>query len=276
MIAIILGMSGTVLAAKPVRDFTMWSNGFPSGEHFNLNIHGKKDTFVCNSTPGGGSVFVPEYGESLIQLIQNKKSSVEDLTVLDPCSSGPDDPAKVQLPAGEYQVYARILAKPGKVKDGETRNVAIYPNQNIEACNDSAEGIDGFGDYIDCKNESLMGLGIVTYNGVYDTSSQVLERTTGKSKAVDVSGLFKWSGYACTDPSGDGSIMDEADQYGNGDGITNETEIANYLASTNCTEYTDEWIFNIADLVVYGWDYDNNGAKLVQVRFYPLGATKFT
>jgi len=28
------------------------------------------------------------------------------------------------------------------------------------------------------------------------------------------------------------------------------------------------WIFDIADLVVYGWDYQNNGAKLVQIRFY--------
>ena len=36
------------------------SNGIPSGPHFNLNIHGKKASYVCEDVPGGGSVFVLE------------------------------------------------------------------------------------------------------------------------------------------------------------------------------------------------------------------------
>jgi hypothetical protein len=36
------------------------------------------------------------------------------------------------------------------------------------------------------------------------------------------------------------------------------------------TTYNNQWIFNIADLVDYWWDYDNNGCKLTQVRFYQV------
>lgn len=30
------------------------------------------------------------------------------------------------------------------------------------------------------------------------------------------------------------------------------------------------WVFDIADPVVYGWDYQNNGSKLVHIRLYPM------
>jgi hypothetical protein len=38
---------------------------------------------------------------------------------------------------------------------------------------------------------------------------------------------------------------------------------------------TPLWIFDIADLVVYGWDYQNRGSKLVQIRFYPDDQTEY-
>lgn len=37
----------------------------------------------------------------------------------------------------------------------------------------------------------------------------------------------------------------------------------------NCTTYVDKWIFDIADFAQYFWDIDNNGLKLLQLRFYP-------
>ena len=153
----------TASAAKPL-DVVSWSNGFPSGEHFNLNIHGKKNDFFlsCDDSSGGGSVFVPEYGNSLIQYIQNKRSSVTELNVIDKCSSSSDDPAKVQLPKGEYQVYSRILDKPSK--QGEERSVIFYPKL-IETCNDT--GLDDFGDATDCENSFLMGTGVITGDGVF-------------------------------------------------------------------------------------------------------------
>ena len=38
---------------------------------------------------------------------------------------------------------------------------------------------------------------------------------------------------------------------------------------------TDKWVFDLADLVTYGWYYENKVCKLVQVRLYPIGETSF-
>jgi hypothetical protein len=314
-------MAGNGLAGKPI-DVVMWSNGFPSGPHFNLNIHGKMDNYNCDSTAGGGSVFVPEYGDSEIDFVQNKKSSITELTVHDKCGTFDGDPAVVQLPAGEYQVYARILAKPQK--EDEPREVIFYPKL-VEACNDTlsvldingdgvidlsdldtdADGVpdldlDGngvvddadlalyyaFPDAIDCTDSFLLGTGVVTSGGVFDMDSKELIRTKGGSKAVDVTALFQWSGYACDqtyDTNGNGEIdLGDLDTDGDGvldldldgNGVVDDADLALYL-DMSCSYLDSAWIFDIADLVVYGWDYKNNGAKLVQTRFYPVDTTTF-
>lgn len=263
-------------AGKP-QEVVEWSNGYPSGEHFNLNIHGKKDGFVCDSTSGGGSVFVPEYGDAEIQYIQNKRSNLAELYVIDPCSFGPNDPAKVQLPTGEYQVYARILAKPAKID--EDRSVIFYPKL-IEACNDT--GADTFPDAVDCSDSFLIGTGVITKDGVFDNNNgEELERIVpvkGNNKAVEITDMFQWTGFACDqifDTNMDGEItVDDVPADLTGDEIIDGADLAIYLA-TNCTLFESQWIFDIADLVVYGWDYKNNGAKLVQVRFYPVDTTEF-
>src|SRR5688572_19503573 len=103
--------SATGMAAKPAETVS-WSNGFPSGEHYNLTVHGRKDGFACDGSAGGGSVFVPEYGASQIDFVQNRRSTVGEMMVHDACGTFDGDSALVQLPAGEYQVYTRILAKP--------------------------------------------------------------------------------------------------------------------------------------------------------------------
>ncbi|MGB1748240.1 MAG: hypothetical protein ACPHK0_00440 [Dehalococcoidia bacterium] len=43
-----LASTSTASAAKPV-EVVEWSNGFPSGPHYNLNIHGKKADYTCDS-----------------------------------------------------------------------------------------------------------------------------------------------------------------------------------------------------------------------------------
>lgn len=263
----------TVMAGKPER-VVDWSNGFPSGEHYNLNIHGKKDGFACDGSAGGGSLFVPEYGASQIDIVQNRKSSVDGLTIHDNCGGFDGDSALVQLPAGEYQVYARILAKPQK--SGEAREVVFHPKL-VEACNDS--GTENFTTAVNCDESFLLGTGVVTSGGVFDLETQQMIRTAGKSKATDVTALFQWTGYACDqsfDTDGDGEITLAdvmADQDGDGD--IDADDLALYLA-LSCTYYDSEWVFNIADLVVYGWDYQNNGSKLLQVRFYPTSTTAFS
>ena len=50
--------STTALAAKPSRpdnNVIERSNGYPSGPHQNLNIHGKNDDYQCDPTPGGNA-----------------------------------------------------------------------------------------------------------------------------------------------------------------------------------------------------------------------------
>jgi len=319
--ALTVMMAGKGVADKPV-DVVMWSNGFPSGPHFNLNIHGKKDDYNCDPASGGGSVFVPEYGDSEIDFVQNKKSSVTELTVHDKCGTFDGDPALVQLPKGEYQVYTRILAKPRK--DGEPREVIFYPKL-VEACNDTLSVLDtngdgvidlsdldtnsdgvpdldldgngvvdgadlalyyDFPDAVDCTDSFLLGTGVVTSGGVFDMDSQELIRSKGKSKAVDVTALFQWSGYACDqtyDSNGNGEIdlgdLDTDDDGVpdldlDGNGVVDDADLALYL-EMSCSYLDSAWIFDIADLVVYGWDYKNNGAKLVQTRFYPVDTTTF-
>ena len=350
-----LAIVSTVSAGKRA-EVVGWSNGFPSGPHFNLNIHGKKLNYTCGPEPGGGSVFVPEYDSEIpgykgseIQIIQNKKSSITELTVHDKCAEAfDDDPIQVQLPKGHYQVYARILGKP--LKYGEPRDVSFSPKL-IDACNDTTvydldgdndvdvddlnwvdvngdgnydlsgdisdehdlngDGIvdDGdveiwistFGDLIECTDSSLIGLGIVTGNGAFTNDNEMLSRTTGKSKAVKVTDMFMYSGLIfdtsldmnrdgdltlddliLTDMDGDGDVdLDDDHDLSNDDNINDddfELWIIELVAAELVTDAREVpmWIYDIADLVVYGWDYKNNGSKLVQIRFYPDDQTEYT
>lgn len=317
--------ASTVSAGKPA-EVVEWSNGFPSGPHFNLNIHGKNPDYACDSETGGGSVFVPEYGDSEIQIIQNKKSSITELTVHDNCAFD-DGVAKVQLPTGRYQVYARILAKPKK--NGEAREVSFYPKL-VEACNDitnydlnpdgtvdlsdlllvdiNGDGVvdesddhdlngDGvvdpldvevwtstFGNMIDCTDSTLVGLGIVTGTDAFTKDGQPLERTKGKSKAVKITDMLMYSGIVfetSLDIDGDGDLdyddfiaTDIMDHDLNIDGVVDNADFEEWIntleESGAVIDYRTDpiWVFDLADLVVYGWDYQNNGSKLVQIRFY--------
>lgn len=298
-----LGMDSASFAAKP-QPVIEASNGYPSGSHFNLNIHGKKDGFNCDPTPGGNSVFIPEYGSSVLQFVSNKKSAVTELKALDPCAESFDgDPAKVQLPKEEqgYYVFARIRAKPGNGQtdpEGDS-NIILVPNPQLEVCNDTDPENPDFGGYTDCSNaDDLLALGLVTAQGAYQLTEQGFERFgdsteskgKGKAKAVDITGLFTWSGYVCDallDANGDG-VIDENDvpaEYdlvangGNENGIIDDAELQTYLADQaalgSCTVYENEWVFNVADLVVQNQDITNDGSKLLKIRFYPVSTTEF-
>jgi len=314
MVAIlVLGIS-TAMAAKPQdagtnnNDVIEMSNGFPSGPHFNLNIHGKKADFTCASTPGGGSVFVSEYGDSTIQYVSNKKSSVTELTVLDPCAGFDGDPAKVQLPREElgYYVFARILGKPNNSSnDGEPSSIILVPNPVLEVCNQAEGDVENeFGGYTDCDG-ALWALGLVTTQGVYKLVDQELVRFEdpdgkgkGKSKAIDITGLFTWTGWvvdASLDTSGpDGvpdGVIDEYDvppEYdlaangGNENGIIDPAELENWLYDMAALDpplaelFDEVWVFDVADLVIQDQTITNDGTKLLQVRFYPVATTEFT
>ena len=324
LVALLVGATA-VMAAKPQnsgsgKDVIALSNGFPSGQHFNLNIHGKDpETFACNTTPGGKSVFVALYGASTIQYVSNKKASVYDLTVLDPCAMPEpygDGVAKVQLPyqvlvddvptpAGGYYVFARILAKPNNGKIEPSSNIILYPNTVVEACNDP--GNPEFGNYTECSEDPELMLGLIVGENLYlpDPSEQVLRRFEdptatgkGKSRAVDITRLFVYTGWVVdatldVDDNGvidindvpladyDGDLLTPDNRDCNNDGVEDEADVEAWLADMAALAepmawyFANEWIFNIADLVITEQGLMNDGTKLVQLRFYPVATTTF-
>jgi hypothetical protein len=207
---LVLGAS-TVMADKPPKpphsgegnQLIPRPNGFPAGPHYNLNIHGKKVGFACNETPGGGSVFVDEYGPATIQYVSNKKGPLTELMVLDPCAVN-NGTAKVQLPheAEGYYVFGRILGKPNNSSnDGDASSIILYPNVVVQACNDT--GVDpGFGNYTSCPGDPLLALGFLGYNQAYVAENETYVRFDpgvtkgkGKSKATDMTALFTYVGW---------------------------------------------------------------------------------
>ena len=337
-------------AKKPSNtpDWKIWDL---HGEHSVLNVHGKKDTHQCNNSnegiePYGSSIFVLEYGTSQINFVSNKRSNIDHLQVIDPCAApfgvnGNIDPALVQLPTGDHQVYVRILGKPnngGGGQTGEPSTAKISSPRIIQLC-DLQENDPNAETRTDCdkidENDEILPLGLVTNNGgVFGLADDgiTLERWEdptptkgkGKSKAYDITNLFLWTGVVCDetilgawDLNFDGLLnIDDFDFNLNGvidpqdlvdlglaldiaaaeaiitaaenavpddssipsnDNlvIDNVAEFAAFIEIQfggvfNCQAFFDQWVFNIADLVLYGLDYYNDGAKLVHFRFYPV------
>ena len=312
VVSLVFGAS-VAMAAKPQnsgsgKDVIALSNGFPSGLHFNLNIHGKKASFTGDSTPGGKSVFILEYGESTIQYVSNKKASVTELTVLDPLAEAFDgDPAKVMLPSEQqgYYVFGRILGKPNNGQDDAVSSIILYPNEVVEACNDTDPANPDFPDYTECPDDPLLALGLIVGPNLYivdpETETYVrfdpeVTKGKGKSKATDITRLFTYTGWvvdARLDLNEDGVIgvddIPEADYDGDGtidrdynqDGIVDEDDVEAWLTDMSLLDppmawyFAEEWILNIADLVVTEQGLVNDGTKLLQVRFYPVNTTEF-
>ena len=120
----------------------------------------------------------------------------------------------------------------------------------------------------------------------------VYTRTKGHSVATDISPLFEFTGAVCYfDPTGYCNPLDcPASQLCCGQ-VNIGTELEPILVYRNCVpkdpelgcsgttveataycqDYSEDpqWIFNVGDLLGYLWSMDNNGLKLLQVRFYP-------
>jgi len=271
-------------AAKPQKVIE-YSNGYPSGAHFNLNIHGKDpDTYNCDSSPGGNSVFINEEGDSTITYVSNKKSSVTELIAKDPCAEVFDgNPALVQIPSEQqgYYVYGRV---PGNHQNtGGESSLIMVPDPNIEACN----LVDEESELTSCPDDDLVALGLVTKNGAFDIENQAFVpvdnsenekgKGGGKSKAINITGLFEWTGYVCEDiydTNGDGQItLEDVTEDLNDDTFIDELDLAIYL-ETNCTQIISEWVFSVADLVSVNHTITNENVKLMKLRFYPVATTE--
>ncbi len=106
------GENLTAIAAKPI-DVIDLSNGYPSGFHHNLNVHGEDPTKTidCTPDPDGNSVWVAnaddpdtpeeEHMINTIQYFSNSKKNDRhsDYAVTDKCAEAFDgDPARVSIP----------------------------------------------------------------------------------------------------------------------------------------------------------------------------------
>jgi hypothetical protein len=297
-ILIFLSLFNPAMAAKPL-PVIEFSNGYPSGPHDNLNIHGKSN-FTCDTTKGGNSVFIDEYGDSTITYVTNKKSSVSDLIALDKCAEEFDgDPAIIQLPYENqgFFVFAAVKAKPNNGNIAKESSVILSPNLVRQACNDTDPANPDFPTYTECPNEDLLALGLIVGNNIYEATDMGFMRFEdqgakgkGKSTGKDITDLFKWTGWvfdAALDISGDGMIdandvpltYDLVENGDDGNGVIDPVEYENWLDAQNeaglATYYENEWILNIADLVVTDQNINNDGVKLLKLRFYPVATTLY-
>ncbi len=220
------------------KDVIANSNGMPSGKHYNLHISGKGENFSpeiskCRED-GGNTIFTPLYStvsagldeNQTISMYVNKKSNLDHLVVRDHCTQEFDgNHAQVQLPdrlndttkiTEGMWVFARALGGPDKGHDETDSNIVLIPNPEVEAC--SLNGTSGEEDASECfvngQKQDFVKLGFVTKNGIYkgdpDKNGTKLYRYTddgetsskpgkGAKKAVDITGLFIWSGIGCVD-----------------------------------------------------------------------------
>jgi len=255
-----------------------------------------------------------------VELFQNTESIYRDVDGSGDVSFG--DELLYGLPAADLTpLFGFDASEKHEDNTGTTANVfefgeTVYLDQgtlgtvdtgDTRIANAASQGLseDQGGDAISCDDQTLVGLGLVNNKGAFLKTEEGLERFgdeptkgKGKSKAVEITDLFIWSGVVCDaslDISGPDDIPDGQLTLLHDFPTLTEAEIANagvavdendmiepaefqaYLATLDeCTEFTDEWVFNVADIVLYGFDYENNGSSLTQIRFYPTATTEFT
>ena len=314
---------------------------------------------------------VPDAGFSITETIYNDTSnnqivSIDDKRLANAVTQGFADGSIVA--GGNFDIGNATFVFPDFIKYNDTNDdgffsvdETVYNSTNgvidagdVRLANAASQGLseDLGGDEISCEDSSLIGLGLVSNKGVFDLEDdQTLVRfgpddntnekgqggKKGKSVAMNITGLFQWSGFVC-----DATVLDGNDDNKltfvdfdvNTDGVINATDIAilnqtaifgavftedTIIAAelvvtsatdpvlvsgdtikaidsddefdawidiilraivdgefTNddglpiCVEFTSEWIFNVADIVLYGFDYENHGSSLTQIRFYPI------
>jgi hypothetical protein len=237
------------------------------------------------------------------------KNSIDPMVfeVTDWCSSDFPDPenddAAVRLPPDPvgYLVYARITGKP--LDDAGNSYFA-----NLGGCLKYAEDFTG-NNLILLGLVSSDGDSYVPTCDGSDTPGDTipLMRTDGShgkgvKKATNITPIFLWSGDVCdivatvgestdafccvdADTSGDGvyehcdSLADlisadptltECPAFHTHDGMSSDYYNMPYsTVYASCSEYTNEWVFNVADFVDYLWSVDSSGAYNISVRFYP-------
>jgi len=243
--ALVLGVS-VAMAAKPQKSGSgkgviALSNGFPSGPHETLNIHGKKADYQCEECvpiPGEvqcNVVNIPEYTTNGVNIsyVSGRKVKIDELTVFDSCSGFPGDTdgAEVWLPYEPegYWVFARATGKPAQ---GDPNDPYYVPRQIIfQNDENSPVAYSLFGNVTNPDEIPLVfPLGVITKDGAYKVmstnelgeyllvrfDSEPAGKGKGKNQGKDITDMFMWSGWVfhgSLDLNGDGSVNELDVEY---------------------------------------------------------------
>jgi hypothetical protein len=225
---------GTVFAGKDLN-----GNGFPTGRHYNLNIIGvPMDKEVPTMTGSNRhTIFVPlNSGEDVDRQVKIKyvtdPADPDNFRVLDGNATD-DDLAIIQVP---YEYCDDLNAGCYDLLSFEVYARALgKPGPTTGAvvtaeCEYTLSVVDPDGtEGLTCEDTLVLG-------------SFEARRPGKKPITQDITKIFRATG--CLDLGGE------------------------VWCDTGDLEFRNIWIFNIPFLESYMWDYDNNGLKLLQVRFY--------
>jgi hypothetical protein len=215
-------------------------NGAPSGSHFNLNIIGVPKDKTASMTGGDGHrIFVQlnggEDAASLNGKLANQLNKVNKI-MLQPAPVGE---SFLVLDANATDSNGALFQLPADVSSTWTvwARALGKPGgkSNTTTCATTA-GVDGVFGTLD--DEIICSLNTLT-----------MERSKGKSTFTNVSADLLFI-TVTVDP-------------------TTNTALATCLGVTTVTDVTLS-LFN-GCLQSYFWNYDNQGLKLLQLRFYPVG-----
>jgi hypothetical protein len=248
--AFAIGLSGIANAQTAPRD---GDGNVVTGWHWNLNI-----ICVPESNKGGkklnqgGTLFVPCDGDVDISYTL---SDDDKFHIID--GNGLDGDAEIAVPyeyCGDYSsggcadlvafdVYATGLGKPLGEATIDATCVFEFGDDTVNVIDQSRGGTS-----LDAECTDTLLLDTIT-----------IKRTNGgknKPLSVDITDIFRASG--CFDGYDD---IDGGDADGDNeiDGICNKGDL----------KFNRIWVFNIEELDSYLWAYQNDGLKLMQVRFYP-------
>jgi len=227
------------------------------GTHYNLNIIGVKDK-TMNDIAAGNVIFVDLYGTSNIYLQQAPEG--ESFAVLDKNGTDEDgalfqlpetglEPYITELPWGydtetEYSIYARPLGKP---LTGATITTMAELSElaYLIASTEDKKTVRLWENLVDEYGEALT----ITW-GAFIPNPVTFERLKGKQEWQNVTAELLTVVY---------EILVSYDD--DDDPLTPDVELTFHVR------------IPIFDELLEGeyWKYDNNGLKLLQLRFYPWG-----
>lgn len=209
-------------------------SGCPSGAHYNLNIIGVQNKKSADmDVEGGHVIFVMLGDEDVKKNTKIKLAEGDEFLVLD--KNGTDGTAEFQLP------------NPDPDGDGTTVYSVFAcprgkPNGKAKVTTAATDpGMDGI-------------FGTADDETVFSVCTLEVERTNGRQKFENVSKellyIYAYVVVGMTDPDG---IPDSGD----------EEPIYEFMRVSLFSEYLQD----------YFWSYDNNGLKMLKLRFYEVETT---